>query len=349
MSKLVCKDFSVKYFGYDAAINSVSTTFLDGLNVLFAGEKSGKTTFLKAIAGIIPYEGELYLDDVKVRDIPLRERDIQMLFDDYSLFLRHSVRYNLEYPLKLRKVPQQDRRKAVDEVAALFDLEYMLEAPVYRLNEWLKVCLCLCRAYLRKPKVLLIDNIFSKLSLPERSEAFHRFMPLVNEGIVIYATDSRTEASELSRDIKFMSCGYLTQEGTPEDFSKAPLTLAAFSAWEEYPSLLPCFITDNGVIIEGELCEQSLSLKSDLYLGKEAIAAVAANDVTLSANGFKAIVCGKFYSGEKKVYSAKTSDFSVYFISDKELLMQSEVTLSVRRLIAVFDAFNERRISEVIQ
>ena len=172
MSKLVCKDFSVQYFGYDAAINNVTTTFSDGLNVVFAGEKGGKTTFLKALAGLIPHSGELYLDDVNMDDVPLKDRDFQMLFDDYALFSRRSVRYNLEYPLKIRKMPKDERRALIESVAPLFDLDIMIDAPVYRLNEWLKVTLVLCRAYMRRAKVLLIDNIFSKLSLSERREAF---------------------------------------------------------------------------------------------------------------------------------------------------------------------------------
>ena len=130
--------------------------------------------------------------------------------------------------------------------------------------------------------------------------------------------------------------------------AEAPHTLAAFSAWEEYPSSIPCVVCENGVMIGGTLCRQSLSLKSDLYLDKEAIAAVAPQDVILSENGFKATVCGKFFSGDKTIYLAKTSDFPVYFVSDKELSLQSEVSLSVRRVVGVFDAFNERRISEVI-
>ena len=100
MSKLECKDFSVQYFGYDAAISGITTEFCDGINVVYAAEKGGKTTLLKAFAGIIEYKGELLLDGEDVKTLSLKERDFQMLFDDYALFSRHSARYNLEYPLK---------------------------------------------------------------------------------------------------------------------------------------------------------------------------------------------------------------------------------------------------------
>ncbi len=346
MSKLVCKDFSVQYFGYDAAINNVSTTFSDGINVIFAGEKGGKTTFLKALAGIIPHQGELFLDDINVDELSLRERDFQMLFDDYALFSRHSVRYNLEYPLKLRKVPKAQRRALVEEVCALFDLDIMLDAPVYRLNEWLKVTLVLCRAYLRKAKVLLIDNIFSKLSYSERMQAFRRFMPLFREGIVIYATDSKEEAAALSQDIKHLSCGFLVQEGSERALRERPLALSVFTAWEEYPTIMPCTVCEKGVIVQDTLIEMPLRGKLAAYLGKEAVVALSPKDFAVSDKGFTATVVGKFYNGERIVYSALADDTTFYFESEKELLTSS-VVLSVKSVVGVFDALNERLLTEV--
>ena len=349
MSKLVCKDFSVQYFGYDAAISNVSTTFFDGINVIFAAEKGGKTTFLKALAGIIPHQGELLLDEKNVDDLSLRERDFQMLFDDYALFGRRSVRYNLEYPLKLRKLPKAERRKMVENVAELFDLDIMLDAPVYRLNEWLKVTLTLCRAYLRKANVLLIDNIFSKLSLPERKEAFRRFMPLFEEGIVIYATDSKEEAAALSHQIKFVSCGYLIQEGTAEAFSSHPSTVAVFSAWKDYPTLLPCTVREGGLEIYGTLITLSLKGKISAYIGKDAIVGIAPEDISLSTEGFTAEVCGRFYSGDHVVYCAERDQRKLYFVAEEDIRLHSVVTLAVKRVVGVFDSLNERNISEVIK
>ena len=347
MSKLVCKDLIVQYFGYDAAINHVTTNFSDGINVVFAAEKGGKTTFLKALAGIIPHQGELYLDDVNVDDIPLKDRDFQMLFDDYALFPRRSVRYNLEYPLKIRKVPKAERRRMVEEIASSFDLDIMLDGPVYRLNEWLKVTLTLCRAYLRKARVLLIDNIFSKLSLTERKEAFRRFLPLFNKGIVIYATDSTEEAAALSKEVKFLSCGYLMQEGSAEDFIHKPRALSVFSAWAQYPAVIPCVVEEKGILIDGVLCEQVAKLKSDVYLGKEVIAGCLPEDVILADDGFTATVKGVFYLGDDKVYTAETDTFFVWFCADKEISVDSEVKLKVKKVIGLFDALNERIISEV--
>ena len=349
MSKLSCKDFTVKYFGYDAAIDHVTTTFYDGVNVIFAGEKGGKTTFLKALAGIVPYEGELTLDGTPVSDLALKKRDFQMLFDDYALFSRRSVRYNLEYPLRLRKFSKEERRRLIEEAAPLFDLDIMLDAPVYRLNEWLKVTLTLCRAYLRRAKVLLMDNIFSKLSPTLRKEAFLRFMPLFKDGIVVYATDSPEEAAALSRDIKFLSYGYLTQEGSVESFKTKPNAVSAFLAFEEYPTILPCVVTQNGLEAEGCSFALNFNLKSDVYVGKKVLAGIAPDGIVSEDEGFEAIVFGKFYRDGSPVYSARTEGGTVFFASEEGLAVGATVRLKIKKIVALFDALNERNVLEVTE
>ncbi len=347
MSKLVCKDFSVKYFGYDAALSSVTTTFSDGVNVIYAATKGGKTTFLKALAGIVPYQGELTLDGVSLTDVSLKDRDFQMLFDDYALFTRRSARYNLEYPLRLRKIPKAERNEMVERVAELFDLDVMLDAPVYRLNEWLKVTLVLCRAYLRRPKVLLIDNIFSKLDPTLRKEAFLRFMPLFKDGIVIYATDSAEEAAALSKSIKVLSCGYLMQEGSASDFAKKPNAVSVFTAFERYPSVFSCTVSENALTVDGCSFAVNFTLKSDVYLGKDVFAGCSPTDLAVSEAGFNALLCGKFYFNDKPLYVGENNGAKFFFFGDEGLEIGKTVHLSVKNVAGLFDALNERSILEV--
>ena len=349
MSKLTCKDFTVKYFGYDAAISDVTTTFLDGINVVYAEGKGGKTTFLKALAGIIPYQGEVLLDGENLESISLKDRDFQMLFDDHALFSRRSARYNLEYPLRIRKIPKEKRRQMVESAAELFDLDVMLDAPVYRLNEWLKVTLSLCRAYLRHSKVLLIDNIFSKLDPTQRKDAFLRFLPLFRDGIVIYATDNAWEAAALTEEIKVLSCGYLIQEGSLLELRTKPNAASVFLAFQDFPSILPCKTTQSGVDVFGASFKIALRLKSDVYLEKNVLAGVGLGDISLSEQGFEAIVVGKFYHNGGAVYSAKVEDRSLFFSSDRDITVGSTVKLAISRVVALFDVLNERNILEVTQ
>ena len=346
MSKLECKGFTVQYFGYSPAISSVTTVFSSGLNVIYAAEKGGKTTFLKAIAGILPYKGELLLDGEDFSSIPLKQRDVQMLFDDYALFSRHSARSNLEYPLRLRKVPKEERRKRVEEAAALFDLDVMIDAPVYKLNEWHKLSIVLCRAYLREAKVLLIDNVFSGLDPLSRKEALLRYLPmLTGKGIVIYATDLPSEAAALSKEIKLLSYGYLLQEGAPEDFLSRPACVAAFDAFAEYASFLPCSLTEAGLgILDKTFPIGEISLLSEGYLGGNAIVGLLPEDLILSDDGFSAEVVGKFYRGAEKIYSLRTEDGEIFLSSERELVLGEQVKVAVTRISGLFDAVNERTI-----
>lgn len=346
MSKLVCKDFSVQYFGYDAAISGVTTTFSDGINVVYAGEKGGKTTFLKALAGIVEHKGDLFLDDMDVRELSLKDRDFQMVFDDYALFSRHSARYNLEFPLKLRKVPKAERRARAEAAAALFDLDVMIDAPVYRLNEWHKVSLALCRAYLRNARVLLIDNVLSKLSPESRKEAFLRYLPLfAGRGIVIYATDLPQEAAALSREIKLFSYGYLLQEGSSEDFRLRPSCVTAFSSFTEYPSLLPCTIGEGSLTLFDETFPiKDLPLLSDVYLGKEAIVGISLKDLTISGKGFVATIRGRFCAGESKVYSLSRDGFTFYVSDDREHPLGESVFVTLKSVTGLFDRINQRAV-----
>jgi len=345
MSKLECKDFTVKYFGYDAAISGVTTEFFDGINVIYAAEKGGKTTFLKALAGIVDYKGELLLDGTDLRDVSLKQRDFQMLFDDYALFFRHSARYNLEYPLKIRKVPKAERKALVEQAARLFDLDLMIDAPVYRLNEWHKVSLVLCRAYLRKAKVLLIDNVFSKLDPQSRKEAFIRYLPLLTEcGIVIYATDQPSEAVALSRKVKLLSYGYLLQEGSVSDFRTRPSCLAAFTAFADYPSVLPCVIEDGAISLFDHRFDIKTSLISDSYLGKEAIVGLSLRDLVVSETGFPATVQGRFYHEGEVVYLMLCGDVSFFLSDPSDHAVGETLGVSLHSATGLFDRINERSV-----
>lgn len=346
MSKLECKDFTVRYFGYDAAISGVTTSFFDGINVIFAEEKGGKTTFLKALAGIVPYSGELTLDGEDISMRHFKDRDFQMLFDDYALFGRHSVRYNLEYPLKLRNVPKEERRARAEEAAKRFDLDLVIDAPVYRLNEWNKVCLVLCRASLRRAKVLLIDNIFSRLDPISRREAFLRFLPLFDQqGIVIYATDSMDEAAALTKKIKLLSYGYLLQEGSREEFRANPATLNAFLSAETYSTVLPCIVEKENVILFGRsFSAPDRSLIGENYCGRSAFAAFSPKDFSLSEDGFEAKIKGQFLSDDGYVFLSSAEGEDLFFYSDQAFKIGDIVRLVPRRVTRLFDEINQRSI-----
>lgn len=346
MSKLECIDLNVQYFGHDAVISGVTTTFSDGINVIYCGKQGGKTSFLKALSGVIPSSGKILFDGVDIASTSLKDRDFQMLFDDYALFNRRSARYNAEYPLKLRKTPKSERKNLVEEAAPLFDLDLMIDAPVYRLNEWHKISLVLLRAYLRKPKVLFIDNIFSKLDPQSRKDAFLRYIPLLAKrcDIMIYATDLVCEAAALTDQIKFMSYGYLLQEGSASGFTNKPACLSALFAFEDYSAGLPCVIESDGVCLFNKFFPLEFTLISDEYRGKEAIIAISSKHVGVSEEGFTALVTGKYLNGDQFVYQLSRDGFSFYMACERALIVGDEVVVGIKGLPKLFDPINERAI-----
>lgn len=347
MSKLVCRDVCAKYFGYEESVTGFSASFSHGINVIFGAQGSGKTTLLKAICGLNEASGDVFFDEVNIRDIPLKDRDFQMVFDDLGLFGRHSVRYNLEYPLKKRGVDKATRQNALLEAAVKFGLDVMIDAPVYRLTEWHKIALALCRVYLRKPKVVFIDNVFSCLDLCTRKQAFAEFMPLLaNLGIVVFATDSISEAATLSKDIYFLNAGYLLQKGSVREILHEPSCASAFLSFNEYPSVLEVQLEKEGVLIDGFKTSFSSKLPiSDVYVGKTVLLGALPMDFVLSDAGFEGQVVSRFYTTDDFVYVIQTKAGRVYAALSEILSVGDSVKIGLRCVRFLFDYANERRIT----
>ena len=347
MSKLECKDLRVSYFGYDDSICGFSAEFSDGFNVIFGGEKGGKTTLLKALAGIITSKGDIFLDGHDIRFMPQKDRNFAFVFDDYGLFNRRSVMYNLIYPFRLRKYPKDLCCEMAHKAAALFDLEVMIEAPVYKLTEWHKVALALCRAFMRGADVTFIDNVFARLDINTRREAFRRFMPLLSSnGIIVYATDSAEEAAFLSNDIYYLNYGYLLQKGSISDFRDKPSCASAFMTFRENASLLTGKITENGVEVAGAVVPFDLSrLIGDNYIGKEVLVGVRPQDFEMVSDGVKGEVLGRFFSHEGYLYYwLIDNETPVYIFSDNKLEVNAEFCFRVKNVFSLFDIGNERSV-----
>ena len=347
MSKLVCRDIHTKYFGYEESICGFSADFSDGFNVIFGAEKSGKTTLLKSLAGLIDYEGEIYINDIDLRSIGMKDRDFAFVFDDLALFTRHSVLYNLEYPLKLRKVPKSDRRRLAREAAALFDLEIMIDHPVYKLNEWHQVALALCRAYLRNAAVTFIDNVFSRLDISTRKEAFYRFIPFfAGHGIVIFATDSIAEAAFLTNEVYYLNCGYLLQKGSVVELREKPCCASAFETFNDCVTILPATVTDEGIsAFDTVVSFDSSRLIGEDYIGTDVYLALRPQDLSFTVEGIPATIKSRFYAENGYIYLLTMTDgVEIYLFDEQSLSIGSEVHFLVHNVFSLFDMNNERAI-----
>lgn len=346
MSKLTFRDIHVRYFGYDEAVIGFSASFSTGWNVIFGAQGSGKTTLLKALSGLIESSGEVDYDGEDYRSVPLKDRDFQLVFDDLALFSRRSVRYNLEYPLKKRGFSKNEIRERVYAAAEKFGLDVMIDAPVYRLTEWHKVALALCRVYIRKAKVTFIDNVFSCLDEVSRRQAFLTFTPLLSEcGILIFATDSISEAASLSDTIFYLSAGYLLQEGSIRDFMNKPASVSTFLNFFEYPSVLSCRVEKGGVSALGRVVSfDNSALISSSYVGSEALVGLLPRDFSLTDRGETGRIIGFFHSSEGIISVVQTENARLYALIGNTFCVGDEVVLGFSYPRFLFDRISERSI-----
>ena len=141
----------------------------------------------------------------------------------------------------------------------------------------------------------------------------------------------------------------MIQEGSPFDFKTAPQSVSAFCAFQEYSTVLPAVAIKNGLSVGGKDFAVSVKLKNDIYLGKTVLAGFAPTQFALSEDGFAAVIKMKFYFGERALFSATTEAGDVFFYCDKDLSVGETVNLSITGVAGVFDALNERNVTEVAE
>lgn len=229
---LEIKNLSIKYFFGETALSSVSFTCNKDETVAVLGEEgSGKTTLVKTIAGLIPEtSGTISLNGKNLtKRTPLKERNIQVLFNENSLYKHKSVRKNLEKIFKLHKKSKNNYINETNEIIKLFNLNYLENTPVFKLNIAEKIMLLFARLKTRTSELIIIDNIFDNLGSEERIQLFRRLFfdkNLFNPNCpVVFATNSVSEALSVGSKIVILRAGYLEQYDTKKQLINNPQTL----------------------------------------------------------------------------------------------------------------------------
>ena len=224
-----------KRFGPVTAVNDFNLTVEDGEFVSILGPSGcGKTTSLRMIAGFEKAtEGEIYIGDHCVSSssqnkfVPPENRDIGMVFQSYAVWPHMTVVENVAYPLKIQKVPKEDRLKRVNEMLELVHLgEYGHRYP-HQLSGGQQQRVALARALVIKPDVLLMDEPLSNLDAKLRVEMRTVIKEIQHTvGITnVYVTHDQEEAMAVSDRIAVMSKGDIQQVGTPKDIYQRPANL----------------------------------------------------------------------------------------------------------------------------
>jgi len=218
----------VKRFGDVAAVDGVNLDVAEGEFFSMLGPSgSGKTTCLRMIAGFEqPSSGRILLGGQDVSRLAPYERDVNTVFQDYALFPHMTVVDNVEYGLRVKKVPRSERRRRADEALAMVQLAAFGERKPAQLSGGQRQRVALARALVNRPKVLLLDEPLGALDLKLRQAMQIELKEIQQEvGLTfIYVTHDQEEALTMSDRLAVFSHGKIEQVGTPAEVYERPAT-----------------------------------------------------------------------------------------------------------------------------
>ena len=196
--------------------------------VLVGPSGCGKSTTLRMIAGLEEITGgELYIGDKLMNDVEPKDRDIAMVFQNSALYPHMTVRENMAFPLKLRKVPKDEINQKVEQAAQILDITQYLDRKPKALSGGQRQRVAIGRAIVREPKVLLMDEPLSNLDAKLRNQMRAEIIKLRHriDTTFIYVTHDQTEAMTLGDRIVIMKDGFIQQIGTPQEVFDHPANL----------------------------------------------------------------------------------------------------------------------------
>lgn len=226
MSTVTFEGVSKKY-GEVLAVDRLNLEIRDGEFMVLVGPSGcGKTTSLRMIAGLEDItEGTLKIGDSIVNDKAPKDRDIAMVFQSYALYPHMTVKENLAFGLKLRKIPKDEIERRVQEAAAMLDLAKLLARRPKELSGGQRQRVALGRAIVREPAVFLMDeplsNLDAKLRVQTRAQILRLHARL--KATVVYVTHDQIEAMTMGTRIAVMNDGVLQQVGTPHELYDLPV------------------------------------------------------------------------------------------------------------------------------
>lgn len=225
MSSVVLKNVT-KIYDKKKVIDDVDLTIEDKEFIVLVGASGcGKSTLLRMIAGLEDITGgEIFIGDKKVNDVQPKDRDIAFVFQSYALYPHMTVRENIAFGLKMRKIDKATIEKKVREAAEILDLGEYLDRKPKQLSGGQRQRVALGRAIVRNPKVFLMDeplsNLDAKLRVQMRSEIKKLHEKL--QTTFIYVTHDQTEALTMGDRIVVLDKGKIQQVDSPEEIYNTP-------------------------------------------------------------------------------------------------------------------------------
>jgi multiple sugar transport system ATP-binding protein len=218
-----------KEYGGAVAVRDLTLTVGEGEFVVLVGPSGcGKTTALRMVAGLEEIsEGEIRIGNRVVNDLPPRERDVAMVFQNYALYPHKNVYENLVFGLRMRKVPKSEQKQRVEEIARILGLQDMLQRKPAQLSGGQRQRVAMGRAIVREPKAFLMDEPLSNLDAKLRGQMRAEIARIQQTLHVttLYVTHDQVEAMTMGHRVAVMSDGVLQQIDTPQRIYDAPANL----------------------------------------------------------------------------------------------------------------------------
>jgi multiple sugar transport system ATP-binding protein len=301
MAKVELKGISKVYEGNVRAVDNANIVVEDKEFVVFVGPSGcGKSTTLRMVAGLEDItEGELYIDGELMNDVPPKDRNIAMVFQNYALYPHMSVYENMAFGLRIKKVPKDEIDKRVKDAARILDIEKFLDRKPKALSGGQRQRVAVGRAIVRNPKVFLFDeplsNLDAKLRVQMRAELSGLHLRL--NATMIYVTHDQVEAMTMANKIVVMKDGKIQQIGSPLFLYNHPVNkfVAGFIGSPPMNFLTVKVVEKGGAIV---LEEGSFELRPDAghveylkaYVGKEIFFGIRPEDLAYAekttANSF---------------------------------------------------------------
>ena len=216
-------------FAYDKEkiLDNINLTLEEKkFNTLLGPSGCGKTTILRLVAGFLtPQEGKILLGDKDITNLPPEKRNISTVFQNYALFQNMSVKQNVAYGLKIRKVPKNIIEEKCKEYLSLVRMEAYAEKGIDELSGGQQQRVAIARALATEPKMLLMDEPMSNLDAALRVEMREEIREIQQKiGITtLFITHDQQEALTISDHIAVMSKGKVLQKGTPQEIYFHPV------------------------------------------------------------------------------------------------------------------------------
>ena len=215
-----------KMYGDTCVVDDLSLQIDDGeFMVLLGPSGCGKTTTLRMLAGLESVtSGDIRINGKRVNDVPTQRRDLAMVFQSYALYPHMTIAENIGYPLRVRKLEKAERAKRINRVAAMLEIESLLDRKPRQLSGGERQRVALARAIVREPRAYLMDeplsNLDARLRVQMRGELKHLQHELGTT--TIYVTHDQAEAMTLASRVAVMKKGRLQQFDTPMNIYNYP-------------------------------------------------------------------------------------------------------------------------------